>query len=310
MHRPFRFGIQTAGPPDPRGWAERARKVEALGYSTLTMADHLDDQLAPIPALVAAADATSTLRIGTLVLANDYRHPVVSAREAATVDLLSGGRLEVGLGAGWMVTDYDQAGIRLDPAAVRVDRLEEAVGIVKALLEGGPVTHEGTHYRIDDLEGRPATVQQPRPPLLIGGGGRRVLSLAAREADIVGINPALGAGVIDHRAGPDATVEATDRKIGWIREAAGERFEAIELHVRIHIAAVSDRRDEMAEALAPGFGVSAPEALASPHALVGTESEIVEQLIERRERWGLSYVGLSADVIDEMAPVVDRLAGT
>ncbi len=308
--RPFRFGVQAYGPADPVGWAEQARRAEDLGYSTLTVADHLDNQLAPIPALVAAADATSTLRIGTLVLANDYRHPVVCAREAATVDLLSAGRLELGLGAGWMTSDYEHAGFSLHSPATRVDRLAEAVAVIKPLLEGKQVTYRGDQYRIRGLDGRPLPVQRPRPPLLIGGGGRRVLSLAAREADIVGLNPDLRAGVIDTRAGPDATVDATDRKIGWIREAAGDSFSDIELHVRIHIASVSEHRDEVADAVAPGFGISAAEALASPHALVGTESQIIEQLLQRRERWGLSYVGLSADVLDEMGPVVARLAGT
>ncbi len=309
--RQFRFGVQAAGPADRRGWADLARKVEDLGYSTLTVADHLDDQLAPMPALVAGADATTTLRLGTMVLGNDYRHPVVAAKEAATVDLLSKGRLELGLGAGWMRSDYDEAGIALDPPGRRVDRLAEAVAVVKGLLGSDePLSFTGDHYRIDGLVGTPRPVQRPHPPLVIGGGGRRVLSLAAQEADIVGVNVNLRAGVIDERAGPDGTEAATTEKIGWVREAAGDRLDALELQVRVHVAAVTDDAATMAEAVGPTLGISPEAALASPHAVVGTVEEIVELLQARRERWGISYIGLSADALDAFAPVLARLAGT
>lgn len=310
MSRPFRFGVQASGPATAGEWAELARRVEGLGYATLTAADHLDDQFAPLPALVAAAAATTDLRVGTLVLANDYRHPVVAAKDLATVDLLTDGRLEVGLGAGWMTTDYEAAGILLDPAGERIERLAEAVTVVKALLSGAPVHHEGRHYRIDGLEGRPLPVQRPHPPILIGGGGHRVLGLAAREADIVGINVNLRAGVIDHRAGPDATGQATTAKVDLVREAAGERFADLELHVRVHVAVVTDDRRGMAELLAPTLGISPEAALVSPHALAGTVDQIADDLVERRERWGISYVGVSVDAVDALAPVVARLAGT
>jgi len=310
MSKPFRFGIQAGGPADARGWAELARKAEDLGVSVLTVADHLDDQLAPVSALTAAASATTTLRVGALVFCNDYRHPVVLAKEAATIDVLSDGRFELGLGAGWMTSDYEQSGILLDPPGERIDRLEEAIAIVKGLFADGPVTHQGRHYRITDLEGTPKPVQRPGPPLLIGGGGKRVLSIAAREADIVGVNVNLSGGVIDARVGPDATVEATDEKIAWIREAAGDRFADLELQVRVHVAAVTDDREGLAAALGPALGLSPEAALASPHALAGTVDQLVEQLEERRERWGLSYIGLSVDSLDDMAPVIARLAGT
>lgn len=310
MTRPFRFGVQAGGPADATGWAEFARKAEDLGVSVLTVADHLDDKVAPIAALTAAACATSTLRVGALVFCNDYRHPAVLAKEAATIDVLSGGRLELGLGAGWMTSDYEQAGIALDPPGERIDRMEEALAIVKGLFTDGPVTHEGRHYRVTGLDGTPKPVQRPGPPLLIGGGGRRVLSIAAREADIVGINVNLSGGVIDASVGPNATVEATDEKITWIRDAAGERFGDLELQVRVHIAAITDDREGMADALGPALGLSPEAALASPHALAGTVDEVVEQLQERRDRWGISYIGLSAGSLDEMAPVIARLAGT
>lgn len=310
MTHPFRFGVQAGGPADARGWAELARRAKDLGASTLTVADHLDDQLGPIAALATAAAATTTLRVGALVLSNDYRHPAVLAKEAASLDVLSDGRLELGLGAGWMTSDYEQAGIPLDPPGTRVDRLAEAVGVIRALLAGGPVHHHGEHYRIDGLVGTPAPVQRPHPPILIGGGGRRILTLAAREADIVGINVDLRAGVIDERAGPDATLEATDRKLAWIRDAAGGRFADLELQVRVHVALVSDDRAGVAELLAPALGIEPAAALATPHALVGTVDEICDQLVERRERWGISYVGISADALDAFAPVIARLAGT
>ncbi|MBK5223125.1 MAG: TIGR03621 family F420-dependent LLM class oxidoreductase [Acidimicrobiia bacterium] len=307
--RPFRFGIQAGGPADATAWTALARRCEDLGVSTLTMADHLDDQLAPIAGLMAAAAATTTLRVGALLFCNDYRHPAVLAKEAATIDVLSGGRFELGLGAGWMVNDYEQAGITLDRAGVRIDRLAEALPIVKGLLAGETVLHDGEHYRIDGLTGTPRSVQRPHPPILIGGGGRRILTLAAEHADIIGLNIDLRAGVIDERAGPNATLEATEEKLGWIRDAAGARFAHIELQVRVHLATVTDDRDAVAEAVGPTLGLSPAAALATPHALVGTVDQIADQLIERRERWGISYIGLSASALDEMAAVIDRLAG-
>jgi probable F420-dependent oxidoreductase len=308
--RPFRFGVQANGPADPVAWRALARSAEDLGYSVLTMADHFDDDLAPGPALVAAASATSTLRLGTLVYANDYRHPVVLAKEAATLDLLTDGRLELGMGAGWMTTDYEQAGIPLDPAGVRIARLEEAVVVVKALLAGDePVTFAGDHYRVTGLRGSPPAVQRPHPPLVIGGGGRKVLSLAGRHADVVGINVNLAKGVIDADAGPDSTAAMTAQKVRWVREAAGERFDQVELQVRVHLAAITDDRQAMAEALAAGFGLSPDEAIASPHSLAGSVDQVVEDLHALRDEHGISYIGLSASSMHEMAPVVARLAG-
>ncbi len=309
-HRPFRFGIQASRAGSAREWVEIVRKVEDLGYSTLTMADHLDDQLAPGPALALAAAVTTDLRLGTLVYCNDYRHPVVLAKEVATLDLLSEGRFEFGLGAGWMVTDYEGAGIPLDRPGVRIDRMLESLQIVRGLLGGEPVHFHGEHYGIYGLTGFPPPVQRPMPPLVIGGGGRRVLSIAAREADIVGVNVNLRGGVIDATAGSDGTPERTDEKIAWIREAAGERMADIELQVRVHLTVVTDDRLATAEGLAAGFGMTVEQALGSPFALAGTVDQICEDLIARRQRWGFSYIGLGLEALDDMAPVVARLAGT
>jgi probable F420-dependent oxidoreductase len=308
---PFRFGVQCSSPPDitARRWRALAQQVEDLGYHRLTVSDHLDDQLSPVAALMAAADATTTLRIGALVFCNDYRHPAVLAKEAATLDILSEGRFELGLGAGWMTSDYEAAGIDMDPPSVRIARLEEAIHVVTGLLSDGPCTFEGEHYRIQGLSGSPKPVQRPLP-LLVGGGGRKVLELAGRHADIVGLNPKLPNGVIDASAGPDATAAATERKVGWVRDAAGDRFDQIELHTRIHLAIVTDDRQGTAEALAPALGISPADALESPHALCGSVDEIVEDLLARRERHGIASIGLSLDALEPMAPVVARLAGT
>jgi probable F420-dependent oxidoreductase len=307
--RPFRFGVQASAATSRAEWVEIARRAEDLGYAVLTVADHLDDQFATTPALMAAADATTTLRIGSLVYANDYHHPAVLAKEAATLDVLSDGRLELGLGAGWMREDYDGAGIPFDPPATRIARLGEAVTVIKALLSDEPCAFDGEHYAVH-LAGTPTPVQRPHPPILIGGGGRSILTLAAREADIIGLNIDLRSGRIDESAGPTATAEATDEKIRWIRDAAGDRFDDIELQVRIHLALVTDDLPAVAEALAPAFGLTPEQGLDTPHALAGSVDQIVETCLARRERFGISAIGLSLDVMDAMAPVVARLAGT
>lgn len=309
-HRPFRFCVQASHLGSPDELRPLARKAEDLGVSVLTVADHLDDQLSPIAALMAAADATTTLRVGSLVFANDYRHPALLAKEAATIDRLSGGRLEFGLGAGWMLTDYQAAGMPLDPPSVRIERLDEALGIIRALWSGEAVTHQGPNYTIDDLALSPAPLQRPGPPVWVGGGGRKVLEVAARHAEVIHLNPALPAGVIDHRAGPTATAAATDRKLAWIRSVAGDRFASLEIGARIHLAVVTDDRDDLYEALSGGFGLTSDEAKGSPHALCGTVEQIADDILERRERFGISNIGISASSIDELAPVIERLAGT
>ncbi len=308
--KPFRFGVQVSQVGSASEWRDKARKLEDLGFSTLFMPDHFGQELAPLPAIAMAAAHTTTLRVGSLVFDNDYKHPAILAKEAATIDLLSDGRLELGLGAGWMRTDYDQLGLPYDPPAVRVDRFEEALHVIKQCFTGEQFTYHGEHYRITDYASWPEPVQQPRPPLLIGGGGKRVLSIAAREADIVGINPNLRAGEIGLEAAKDSLREQTDRKVQWIRDAAGDRIDEIEIQMRFFITSVRPDRMKLAEALAPTFGVSPEEALESGAALVGTEDEIAEQLHRRREKWGLSYVVVGDDNVDEFAPIVAKLAGT
>jgi probable F420-dependent oxidoreductase len=313
--KPFRFGAQLARATSAAEWAGIAREVESLGYSTLFMPDHFDDQLAPVPALMAAAAATERLRIGTLVLDNDYKHPLVLAKEAATIDVLTDGRLELGLGAGWLATDYEQSGIPYDPPGVRVDRFEEGLAIIKGLLsDDGPVTFAGKHYTITDHEGTPKPVQKPHPPILVGGGGKRVLSIAAREADIVGINFDLRAGAIGVETGPSGTAAATDEKLGWVRAAAGDRFDAIELSITVFAAMITDDPQGLGAAMAPGFGITPEEALEVPHVLAGSLDQMADTLVERRERFGFSYVvfssGFSPDTWRTMAPLVARLAGT
>jgi probable F420-dependent oxidoreductase len=305
---PFRYGLQCKGPAHPRGWRDLARRIEADGWASLTVADHLDEGLAPIPALMAATDATTSLRVGTMVLANDYRHPVVVAREAATLDVLTGGRFDLGIGAGWMTADYEVAGLRLDPPGTRVDRLAEAVAGLRGLWSDEPCTLSGAHYRITGMDGRPRPTTPGGPPLVIGGGGPRVLRLAGTWADVVGLNVNLRAGVIDERAFPDGTPASTDRKVAWVREAAGDRDPV--LQVRVHLAMVTEDRDAVVEELAPAFGLTPAEASETPHALVGTVDQICDQLVERRERWGISSIGLSQDQLEPFAPVVTRLAGT
>jgi probable F420-dependent oxidoreductase len=308
--KPFRFGVQVSQVGSASEWRDKARKLEDLGFSTLFMPDHFGPELAPLPAIAMAAAHTTTLRVGSLVFDNDYKHPAILAKEAATIDLLCGGRLELGVGAGWMRTDYDQLGLPYDPPAVRVDRFEEALHVIKQCFTGEQFTYHGEHYRITDYAAWPKPAQQPGPPLLIGGGGKRVLSIAAREADIVGINPNLRAGEIGLEAAKDSLREQTDRKVQWIREAAAARIDAIEIQMRFFVTRVTADRMKLAEALAPSFGVSAAEALESGAALVGTEDEIAEQLHRRREQWGLSYVVVGDDNVDEFAPIVAKLAGT
>jgi len=310
MTRPFRFGAQVADVKPGKAWADLARKLEDGGYSTLFVPDHLDDQVAPLPAMTWAAAATSGLRVGSLVFDNDFKHPVVLAKEAATLDLLSDGRLELGIGAGWMHTDYETSGIPFERAGVRIDRLQEAVTVIKGLLGGQPFSFEGTHYKIKDLTGTPKPVQQPRPPILIGAGAKRMLRFAAREADIVSVNFDMSPGAINADVVTTGTANLTAQKVDLIRDAAGDRFDDIELSVTVFMAALHENRDQLAEMVAGSFGQPQELVLESPHFCTGTETQIVEQLQERREKYGFSYVVFSGGSYEAMLPVVGKLAGT
>ncbi len=308
--RAFRFSLQASHTVDAASLRPLARKAEDLGVSILTVADHLDDQLSPMVALMAAADATTTLRVGSLVFANDYRNPVLLAKEAATLDQLSGGRFELGLGAGWMRVDYEGLGIPMDSPGVRIERLDESLGLIKSLWSGETITHAGANYCVSDLRCAPLPVQKPGPPIWVGGGGLKVLAVAGRHADVVHLNPSLAAGVLDHRVGPTATAESTLEKLAVVSQHAGERFAGMEIGVRIHLALVTQDRDSIVEAMASGFGLTTQQARNSPHALCGTVEQIAEDLRERRERFGISNIGLSAAALDDMAPVIALLAGT
>jgi probable F420-dependent oxidoreductase len=308
--RKLRFGIQLHTAVSGEEWSELARRVEDLGFDTLLLPDHFGEQLAPVPAMMAAAAATTTLKVGALVFDNDYKHPVVLAKEMATIDRLSGGRVEVGLGAGWMLTDYQQSGIAYDSGKVRVDRFEEGLTILKGLLGPDPVTFEGEHYRIDGLNGLPKPVTPGGPPIIVGAGLKRMLTIAARQADIVGINPTMPNGAADADAARTGTAAQTDEKLRWVKDAAGDRYEDLEINLLNLGCFVTDDRDALAEQFAPLFGLTTEELLEFPHALVGTTDQICDTILERRERWDASYVVVQGDALDAMAPVVARLAGT
>jgi probable F420-dependent oxidoreductase len=308
--RPFRFGVQEHRAPHAKAWREKARLVESLGYTTLYLPDHFGDQFSPIAALMSAADATTTLRVGSLVFDNDYRHPVVLAKEAATLDLMSDGRLDFGLGAGWQASDYEQTGIPFDSPGIRIERMAEALQIIKSFFAGGSVSFAGKHYKVDAVEAAPSPVQKPHPPIVLGGGGRRMLHLAGREADIVSVNFNLSEGRVNRTLVRTGLAEATDEKVAWIKEAAADRFSEIELSVTVFVANVTDDRDTVAGALAAGLRSEPGEVLQTPHFLIGTADQIIEDLQARRERFGISHVVVPGEAAESLAPVVERLTGT
>jgi len=310
MTRPFRFGVNVWSAASRTEWMDKARKAEDLGYAVFNVPDHPAAILAPMPALMSAAAATTRLRVGTNVLNNDFRHPVLVAREAATADLLSDGRFQIGLGAGHMKSEYDETGLRFDAGSVRVERLAEAVSIIKTLLKGDEVTVTGRHYQVRGHSIHPLPVQRPHPPILIGGNGPRLLALAAREADIVGLS---GITFRGGGAEPDLSgwrAAEVDRRIRLVREAAGDRYEHLELNALVQRVVVTNDRREGAEDLARRWPQLSPaEILESPYVLVGTVDQQVEDLEKRRERWGISYHVVFEPAMDALAPVVARLAG-
>jgi probable F420-dependent oxidoreductase len=313
--RPFRFGVVGEGIRSAETLVAEARRAEALGYATLLLRDHVvaepfGDQLAPMVALTAAATATTTLRVGSLVLDNDYRHPVLLAKEAATLDLISGGRFELGIGAGWLRDEYERAGIPFDPPGVRVGRLSESLRLLKALLSAAPVRFDGEHYSVDGIETFPRPVQRPRLPILVGAGSRRMLGIAGREADIVGILPrALPEGTISDDLA-ERSPETLLRKVDWVRQAA-EEPDQVELSMMVTVVPAVDHR-KAAEQLAVerGWGAAAGElVLAMPSVLVGSTARMVELAQARRERFGFSYLVVADHDLEAFAPVVEQLAG-
>ncbi|MCE2511355.1 MAG: TIGR03621 family F420-dependent LLM class oxidoreductase [Acidimicrobiia bacterium] len=314
MTNPFRFGVEMKTPLPGLTWAQSAQKLEDLGYSTLVVPDHFDDQYAVGPALAAAAAATTTLRLSALVYGNDYRHPVLVAKEVATLDILSGGRMDLGLGAGWKRVDYEEAGLPYDRPGVRIDRMVESLQIIKGLLAEGPVTFEGEHYTIRGLDGLPKPVQSP-VPVVIGGGGRRMLSLAARHADIVGVNANLRSGEIGLDAMNDVLgADRFDLKLEWVRDAAGDRFDQLELNVLLastQITGGGRATTEALEATAGMFSLPGETVGEVPMLLIGSPTEIADTLRRRRERWGFTYMVLQGDNSDlaGFAAVISELDG-
>jgi probable F420-dependent oxidoreductase len=309
--KPFRFGVNVRSARSRSEWTEKAGRVEELCYDVFNVPDHLTDLMAPFPALMSAAAASARLRIGTHVLNNDLRHPVLVAREAATVDLLTEGRLQLGLGAGSIRAEYEEAGLNFDRGALRVERLAEAVAIIKRLLGGETVTFAGKHYRITNHTIAPLPVQRPHPPILIGGNGRQLLSLAAREADIVG----LGGITFGNRGAPPADlsgwrVSSVDERIKLIREAAGEeRYAQLEINALLQrVIVTNDRRRAAEELTARWPELTAEEILQAPYVLIGTLEQISGDLRARRERWGISGYTVQEPYMEALAPVVVELA--
>lgn len=315
---PFRFGLVADRADSLPGLLETARRAEASGFATLLLRDHLVDepfgpQFAPLAGLAAVAMATTTLRLGTLVLDNDFRHPAVLAKELLTLDALSGGRLEVGLGAGWLAAEYRQSGIPFDRAGVRIDRLAESLAVLDQLLRGESVTRDGTHVRLDGLTLFPPPTQRPRPPLLVGGGARRMLTLAGATADIVSVlTSSVGSGTLD--PGPAGrSFAAVAERVGWVRDGADNRFPEIELSLFPSIvptdAAPADAAADFARRHG-WHGCSAAEVLDMPSVLIGSLNTLADRLRTLRERLGFSYVVVSEADLEPVAPLVARLAGS
>ena len=318
MTRPFRFIAPMPRLDQPAGrWRDAVRRIEDLGYATVSISDHFTQgwMMEPVVAMTVAAEATERLRVLSLVLSNDHRHPVLVHKAMATLDVLSGGRVEIGLGAGWLQSDYQAAGMPLDPPATRIDRLDEAVQVLKGLFGPAPVSFAGSHYRIEALDGLPKPVQRPWPPLLIGGGGRRVLSVAGRHADMVSVNPRLRAGTVTPSVLADATAERIGQKIAWVRaaaEAAGRPDDAVELQTNLLLCRIetsSSRAREAVSSLAATSDTDPRLLVGSPAVLAGSVDQCVEALQASRERFGISYVNVGGD-LEAAAPIVRRLAGS
>ena len=320
--RPFRFSAQVFSASSAKEWRETAQQAESLGYSALHLADHYFGPgpleatthhpvqvLAAVPAMAMAAEATETIRIGCRVFCVDYHVPAVLAKEAATLDLLSEGRLELGLGAGWVEAEYDAMGIPFDRPGIRIDRLAEVIALVKAHSGGEQIELDGTHVRVHGYRGVPEPVQRPHPPIMVGGGAERVLRLAGREADIVSLNFNNRSGVIGGEGVRSATATETDRKVQWVRDGAGDRFDEIEIETAAYFTVVTDDGFAAAAGLGAMFGLEADEMRSHPNALVGSVDEICEQLEARRERHGISYVAVSQRNMVDFAPVVARMQG-
>lgn len=302
--RPFRFAITTTRADSGAEWRAKARRIEELGYDTLLLTDHLTQQLAPIPAMAAALEATTTLRVGSYVFSNDYRNPLMLAKEIATLDHLSGGRVDFGLGAGWYVRDYEMLGIPYDPPGVRVSRMIEAVRLLDRLFSEDVVDSSGSFYTVHGARLLP---KRPRPPLMIGAGGPRMLRFAAEHADIIALNPQFSAD--GHPILADLTSGATERKLSQLRAELGERLAKVELNIFIVDAGVTDEPRSLLDAVATRLKGAATQLVDSPFFLYGSAAELKRTLLERRERLGISYIGLPDKAMEPFAVVVRELRG-
>ena len=320
---PFRFGLQAYEATTADEWSSVVHQAEDAGYSTLFSSDHYFGpgriaeatgqrpvDVAPLTSIAFAAAMTSTLRVGCRVFACDFHHPVVLAKEMATLDLLSNGRLEVGLGAGWVRDEYEGLGVAMDGAGTRIAKLGEYAELMRAHWSGEQINMSGEHVHVEGFSGLPKTVQQPGPPIIIGGGAPKVLGLAGRLADIVSINFNNSSGKIGPSSITSSGADQTAEKIDWIRDGAGDRFDQLELEIGAYFVGVGDGAGAMLEAMAGRFGISTEEFAVHPHALFGTVEEICETLIARREQYGVSYVTVAQRNLDDFAPVVAALAGT
>ncbi len=323
--KPFRFGLQSFNAESAADWRNQARQAEALGYSTLHLSDHIlgpgpalkatnhpVQNLASIPAMAVAAEATSTIGIGCRVFCADFHNPVILAKDLATLDMFSDGRLELGIGAGWLQGEYEAIGVPFDPPGVRIDRMIETIAVLRACFDDGEVNVQGTHVHAVGFEALPKPVRREgrsRPPLMIGGGARRVLGVAGREADIVSLNFDNVSGKIGPAGVGSSTAEITAEKIEWIKAGAGDRFDALELEIGAYFTVVTPAREQTLEKMAPMFALTPEQFGEHPHALIGSVDSICEQIIERRERYGISYITVNRSNLEAFAPVVARLAG-
>ncbi|MEN8184637.1 MAG: TIGR03621 family F420-dependent LLM class oxidoreductase [Myxococcota bacterium] len=311
MPRPFRFGVQLASLPAD-GWKERVHRIEALGYSSVFFPDHFGPQWEPVAALAAVAAVTTRLRVGSLVYDVDYRHPVVLAKASATTHLISGGRHEFGLGAGWMESDYREAGMVYDRPGLRIERMEEALQIIRAMWSQERTSFEGRHYQIQEIARAVKLPAGEQPQILVGGGGRKVLSVAGRFADIVGINPSMPEGRVTRNTAADLAPERVREKVGWVREAAeaaGRDPDSIELNSLVFVVALTDDPTGIRDALAGQSGMSREQVADCPLFLTGSASEIRERLEKRREQTGISYVVIQGDDPDRLERFAEGVVG-
>jgi len=308
---PFRFSLQAGEAASRREWVDLVKRVDDAGLDMLVTADHLGNSLSPLVPLATAAEVSGRLRLGVMVLNNDFHHPSLLAREAATLDLISDGRLELGLGAGHAQPEYERAGIGFDQAPIRVDRLEEAVVVLRQLLDGESVTFSGTHYRLRDERCDPRPAQE-HVPLLVGGGGRRVLGIAARRADAVGFT-GLGRTLADgqHRDPDGFRLARVEQDVASVRLAADDRLDSLEFQVLVQAVVVTDDAVSTAEAISRTKlpTLSSEDVLATPYLLVGSKDAIVERLLEHRERWGFSHYTVRPDALGQIEPVIAALSG-